>query len=1080
MKKTVLILLFAIIHISLFSQTQPKNVIIVSIPGMGFNHAKLLNYQNPEKDVWDTFTTQYGVTTYPAYSHVITEDKDVQYFTGDYHTSRIWSDTAYVSDFTTDPSSASTAIATGVKSGHKTVGVDIDSTALETILERAHTLHKSTGIITDLPLSHCGAASFAAHVPSNEDTLAVLTQLLQSNLDVMIGAGNPYFNNDRQEVTHPNFSYFPESYWTALKNGESDYAPNIDAENPWSLLELFAEAQDSACNRLLYVPPTFDAINFKTSEDVISVAPEFWQLTELGLDHLAENEHGFSVVVETGAVDYASRLNSSDKTFFALQSAYLTIETIINWVEANSSWDETVLVVTGTYETGFITGDDFDPEQSGPEYYTETIHVEDPETSSIPNINFQTSTPTRFATPFFAKGMGDTVFSHFTDQEDFVYGPVINNSEIGQACFRLLPLPDESIAKPKNIILMINDGMGFNQMKLGEYFTGEKQAYQNFPVALSMSTYPLATNEATEKVQHWNNSYESRLAWTDKHYLWGRNNATCSAASGTAIASGTKTYYYCMGVDKDGNAVNTIARHSKALGKSVGIVSTKSIFDATPAAFFANNISRNNYGEITRQLLIESKIDVLIGADHPEYNVNAEITGSPDYDDMGGEDFWHEINAGNTVFSTPSNSGWTEVQDCNRDGIRDPWTLIEDSADFDYFMTHDTINRMLGIMKVAYSPQVERSGTDKQSVHFDDWNTNVPKLWQTSRAALNLLKDNPNGFFTMFEGAALDRAGHTREKGRMIEEQIIFDEAVDSVIAWIEKNGGWEDNLLIVTADHETGFVAHPDFETDSILLNHHEVIDNGAGTMPGFSFFAGDHTNQLVPFFAKGAGSEVFNTYADEQDFVRGKFLTNSEIAQGLFYLWDGTPGTIINNKPIIVTDGPIIEDVELILGQDTTFTVAQDFVEDVEDSDLTYTLTTRPSWIDADMNTLTFDAYPQQRTGRFNIRFDITDGATTGSGVSASAFFYVKVSDITGNHDISHTENRIYPNPVNKELTVTVESGNGTVTLYNQNGVEVYTKQVRNTNILTIPVTDLQTGVYTITITEDKMSTHQAIIIQ
>jgi alkaline phosphatase len=46
-----------------------------------------------------------------------------------------------------------------------------------------------------------------------------------------------------------------------------------------------------------------------------------------------------------------------------------------------------------------------------------------------------------------------------------------------------------------------------------------------------------------------------------------------------------------------------------------------------------------------------------------------------------------------------------------------------------------------------------------------------------------------------------------------------------TVIAWIEQHGGWEDNLLIVTADHETGLLAHPDFNVDSNMLVHYDIL---------------------------------------------------------------------------------------------------------------------------------------------------------------------------------------------------------------------------------------------------------------
>jgi hypothetical protein len=392
-------------------------------------------------------------------------------------------------------------------------------------------------------------------------------------------------------------------------------------------------------------------------------------------------------------------------------------------------------------------------------------------------------------------------------------------------------------------------------------------------------------------------------------------------------------------------------------------------------------------------------------------------------------------------------------------------------------MEHDTLDRMLGIMKVGYSSQVRRTGINNQEIHFDDWNQNIPELWQTSRAALRHLQSNENGFFAMLEGGATDNAGHWNYKGRLVEEQIVFDRAVDSVINWIEQNGGWEENLLIVTADHETGLIAHPNFGSDSIMLNHHEIGDNGAGNMPYFSFFAGDHSNQLVPFFAKGAGSEVFNSYADEQDFVRGKFITNAEIGQALFYLWDGKPCSIINHKPVFISDPPL-EDVYLVEGVDTSFTVPTDFVTDREDTEFSFTLTSRPSWLSYNETTMTFTGTPL-RAGRARIGFDITDGKNEGAGVSISTTFYVVVSSNTSLDNTMVETEPAYPNPAKTQVIVTLESGAGTISLFSADGKKIY-EAVAHEEQHIIPVSHLKPGIYNLFIQENQVRTQQQIIIQ
>ncbi len=73
--------------------------------------------------------------------------------------------------------------------------------------------------------------------------------------------------------------------------------------------------------------------------------------------------------------------------------------------------------------------------------------------------------------------------------------------------------------------------------------------------------------------------------------------------------------------------------------------------------------------------------------------------------------------------------------------------------------------------------------------------------------ALNVLDDNPKGFFLMVEGGAIDWAGHSNLSGRLIEEEGDFLDAVSAVIEWVDTQSSWNDTLLIVTGDHETGYL---------------------------------------------------------------------------------------------------------------------------------------------------------------------------------------------------------------------------------------------------------------------------------
>src|SRR5690606_26694072 len=104
--KHIFLILLLTSGLHVFSQTNPKNIIIVVANGVGQNHTKALDIYNGNQSSWNTFPIQYGVTTYPAYSKTITEPKEVQYYTGDYHTRRVWSEFSYADSMIVDPASA--------------------------------------------------------------------------------------------------------------------------------------------------------------------------------------------------------------------------------------------------------------------------------------------------------------------------------------------------------------------------------------------------------------------------------------------------------------------------------------------------------------------------------------------------------------------------------------------------------------------------------------------------------------------------------------------------------------------------------------------------------------------------------------------------------------------------------------------------------------------------------------------------------------------------------------------------------------------------------------------------------------
>lgn len=157
-----------------------------------------------------------------------------------------------------------------------------------------------------------------------------------------------------------------------------------------------------------------------------------------------------------------------------------------------------------------------------------------------------------------------------------------------------------------------------------------------------------------------------------------------------------------------------------------------------------------------------------------------------------------------------------------------------------------------------------------------------------SRAALNVLDNDPDGFFLMIEGGAVDWASHDNRSGRMIEEQIDFNRAVEAVVQWVEDNSSWHETLVIVTGDHETGYLTGPGSGPGSPPV-WNDLVNNGTSILPGMQWNSGSHTNSLIPIFARGEGISHLGILTDEHDPVRGRFISNTEIAQVCRLLWLG-----------------------------------------------------------------------------------------------------------------------------------------------------------------------------------------------
>ncbi|MEM7000168.1 MAG: alkaline phosphatase [Pseudomonadota bacterium] len=445
---------------------------------------------------------------------------------------------------------------------------------------------------------------------------------------------------------------------------------------------------------------------------------------------------------------------------------------------------------------------------------------------------------------------------------------------------------------PKNIILMVSDGIGFNGWLAADYYQGRagSQSYQvtrpdgTQPVVYGLTHTALNLVDAEgELLGRGSNPadaagaveqrYDPSTRWTrfenamlndfapvDKIYT----SYTDSAAAGTALLSGRKTSNGRINMDWSGeHSFKTIAEMAMEQDLAAGAVASVMVSHATPAAVIAHNISRNNYAEIFNEM-VASDLDVIMGAGHPLYGNSGDAAEEQDFQYVGGEETFAAMRTASGL---------------------NGFDYIDSKAAFTALAAGEQVpERVVGIARVGATLQAARLGReDADTPSGMAFNDHVPDLATMSRGALNVLNQDQDGFFVMIEGGAVDWMGHANNMPRYIEEQVDFNQAVDAVIAWVEENSNWDETLLIITSDHECGGIwgegtwtnseggavaANPSPEALAAARFHPDedefneflaVQDRGAGNIPGYQFSSPNHTNDLVPLWAIGVGSDGF-----------------------------------------------------------------------------------------------------------------------------------------------------------------------------------------------------------------------------
>ena len=319
--------------------------------------------------------------------------------------------------------------------------------------------------------------------------------------------------------------------------------------------------------------------------------------------------------------------------------------------------------------------------------------------------------------------------------------------------------------------------------------------------------------------------YDSRLAgsfpWQtemDTEYPIGRSKVsvhayTDSSSAATSLTAGIKTINGAVNLDYQLKHVETIGQWlQRTKGFSVGAVTSVPISHATPAAAYAHNVSRDDYQDLTRDMLglpsVSHKLnplpglDVLLGCGYGE-----------DTDDGIGQG--QNFIAGNRYLAdedlklvdestlSPSAKYVVAQRTSGSNGAK----LLADAAT----RAATEKKRLLGFFGVKkghlpfqtangdYKPVLDVKEAEVYSQSDIDEN---PTLAQMTEAAIQVLQEDPDGFWLMVEAGDVDWANHANNIDNAIGAVLSGDAAVEKIFHWIEARNAWDQSLVIVTSDH--------------------------------------------------------------------------------------------------------------------------------------------------------------------------------------------------------------------------------------------------------------------------------------
>ena len=448
----------------------------------------------------------------------------------------------------------------------------------------------------------------------------------------------------------------------------------------------------------------------------------------------------------------------------------------------------------------------------------------------------------------------------------------------------------------KNVILFLGDGMGDSEITVArDYLKGANGHFDG----LDAVGQPSALDDVQAGTGQYttfsvgNGSKDSAVGKDGDGKLVANPTpgkltpVTESSASGSAWATGTKTYNNAVDVDIYGNPQLNLFELAKAAGKATGNVTTAEIQDATPAVLESHSSERACYGpqgktdgtsnnaskqclinhlkenggigSISEQLL-DTRADVTIGGGSKYFRQTVQ----------GGE------YKGKTVWEQAKEMGFQTVEN-------DPAAMnalqYKDGQPVLALMSDGNMPTKFNPSKATAKDPAKDANPTVCTPNADWLGNQGSSLKDMTKKALDLLNANPNGqkngFFLQVEGASIDKQDHAGNACGQIGETDDFDQA----IAYAMQNVDLSNTLVIVTADHaHTSQIlnAQPAYALSTVLktadgnnmvVSYGTAQDDSRDADGGYNGGDMEHTGTQLRIAASGPGAQRVIGLTDQTD---------------------------------------------------------------------------------------------------------------------------------------------------------------------------------------------------------------------